>query len=97
MKVTGLFLFSRRQCGRSNKLIHVIAPGFNTLWRNGTAVGRVERSAPIGANLRANAHAKTSVIPAKAGIHKPVDIANSLWIPAFAGMTEVVLGAVSRN
>jgi hypothetical protein len=27
------------------------------------------------------------VIPAQAGIHKPVDIAHSAWIPACAGMT----------
>jgi hypothetical protein len=27
------------------------------------------------------------VIPAQAGIHRPVDIASSAWIPACAGMT----------
>jgi len=32
--------------------------------------------------------AKPSVFPAKAGIHKPVAGADSLWIPAFAGTTE---------
>jgi hypothetical protein len=30
-----------------------------------------------------------SVIPVKAGIHKPVDIASSAWIPAFAGTTGI--------
>ncbi|MEN3294310.1 MAG: hypothetical protein V7642_3563 [Burkholderiales bacterium] len=29
------------------------------------------------------------VVPAKAGIHKPVDIASSAWISAFAGMTVI--------
>ena len=32
---------------------------------------------------------KISVVSAKAGIHKPLARANSLWIPAFAGTTEV--------
>ncbi|MDR3480237.1 MAG: hypothetical protein P4L91_05930, partial [Burkholderiaceae bacterium] len=31
-----------------------------------------------------------SVVPAKAGIHKPVAKADSLWIPAFAGTTEIL-------
>jgi hypothetical protein len=31
-----------------------------------------------------------SVIPAKAGIHKPMASITSLWIPAFAGMTEII-------
>ena len=34
------------------------------------------------------AFAQPSVIPAKAGIHSEVARADSLWIPAFAGMTE---------
>ena len=32
----------------------------------------------------------SSVIPAKAGIHWAVAISNSLWVPAFAGTTEMV-------
>jgi hypothetical protein len=31
--------------------------------------------------------AKTSVVSAKAGIHKPVDTSNAVRIPAFAGTT----------
>jgi hypothetical protein len=27
------------------------------------------------------------VIPAKAGIHRQANLANAVWIPAFAGMT----------
>ncbi|HEY8099473.1 MAG TPA: hypothetical protein VIF82_01875 [Burkholderiaceae bacterium] len=31
-----------------------------------------------------------SVVLAKAGIDKPIDLAYSLWIPAFAGTTVVM-------
>ena len=32
-----------------------------------------------------------SVIPAKAVIHTAVEVAKSLWIPAYAGLTRVVV------
>jgi hypothetical protein len=37
---------------------------------------------------------KISVVPAKAGIHKPIAKADSLWIPAFAGTTEGITNAL---
>ena len=36
-----------------------------------------------------------TVVPAKAGTHNTVSMADVLWIPAFAGMTVVVLLAFS--
>jgi len=37
------------------------------------------------------------VIPAKAGIHGEADSTNSLWIPAFAGMTRKVFLGIGGN
>ena len=45
----------------------------------GVFAGKETYSREFGKNL---------VVPAKAGIHSEVGRANSLWIPAYAGMTE---------
>ena len=62
--------------------VHEIRPAYGKMVRLGCDSNYV---GSISAML------KTSVFPAKAGIHREFALASGLWIPAFAGKTEGVI------
>ena len=63
-------------------------PAFSLVIRNIAREGECDGRADV--KKGPNGPLRPAVFPAKAGIHRPVDAADALWIPAFAGKTEVL-------